>query len=331
MAGNRGTRLLVAGVLTLAAVAAFDAVRDMEDGTATPPVAPTASQRGGAAAQALREAGVSGRWIYADEDCTLHGIALPGLEPTARPLVAPETGCAFAVSPSGQRALAAGSTWSPDGRLLARCGAGTTRVTVASERGAQIRSLRGCDPAWTPDGLLTVIDRGEIVTGRRTVLSRAALYDAARLHPNVPDSPQFIAKVDPVSHAWLSTTRLAVLLSIRVATGVPGEGVHVLVAFFERGRATATQPAVGARPPLTLSASPNGAFVEVSGLVFRSDGRRLALGPPRGHVRAVAFSPDERWVARAVDDAVDVFATGEGAPAGPAARVDLRVRHLVWR
>lgn len=85
-----GTWIVAAALAALGLAAAVDAVRGDEalPDQAVPPTTTTVSGLGGpieAAADRLREAGVRGVLTYADEDCRLHAVSLPELEPARAP------------------------------------------------------------------------------------------------------------------------------------------------------------------------------------------------------------------------------------------------------
>jgi hypothetical protein len=85
------TWLLVAAVVALGVVAAFDALRSEEVvARESPPQTTTAATPGltgqaGPAAARLREARVAGVLTYADDDCRLSAVSLPDLEPVRAP------------------------------------------------------------------------------------------------------------------------------------------------------------------------------------------------------------------------------------------------------
>ena len=89
------TWLLVAAVVALGVVAAFDALQSEEVVAREPPpptrTATTATVQGltgqaGPAAARLRDAHVAGVLTYADDDCRLSAVSLPDLEPVRAPL-----------------------------------------------------------------------------------------------------------------------------------------------------------------------------------------------------------------------------------------------------
>jgi hypothetical protein len=83
------TWILVGAVAALGTAAAVDALRGDEEATVQRTTAPQVGllDRGAAdlAVRELREADVSGVLIFSDEDCRLHAISLPELEPARAP------------------------------------------------------------------------------------------------------------------------------------------------------------------------------------------------------------------------------------------------------
>lgn len=89
MTGRRWlTWLVVAGLSAIGLAAALDALREepevvrTEADTAT---VPGATADSGQVVAQLRQAGVSGLLTYSDEDCRLHAVSLPELEPVEAP------------------------------------------------------------------------------------------------------------------------------------------------------------------------------------------------------------------------------------------------------
>ncbi|HXV95130.1 MAG TPA: hypothetical protein VD695_01150 [Gaiellaceae bacterium] len=89
MSGRRWlTWLVVGGLATIAVAAAVDALREEPAVVRTEAVTPTVPGLGEGLSEAvtqLREAGVSGVLTYSDEDCRLHAVSLPDLEPARAP------------------------------------------------------------------------------------------------------------------------------------------------------------------------------------------------------------------------------------------------------
>ncbi|MEX1358157.1 MAG: hypothetical protein WD981_05990, partial [Gaiellaceae bacterium] len=94
----------------VAVVAIVDAVRPLRPEPAAPLDAEAAAQ--------LADLGVAGTLVYADADCGLHAMSLPGLTPAQVP-GGIDVGCEISVSPDGRHVAGAGARWSPDGAQYA--------------------------------------------------------------------------------------------------------------------------------------------------------------------------------------------------------------------
>ena len=203
----------------------------------------------------------------------------------------------------------------------------------------------GCAPAWRKDGALTVAHEGEIVrfgdcTGRTrcqvTLIPRAQLVRAARRHPTVPDIPVRVrALVDGV--AWLSNTRAAVLLSIRIGSRLDQLGPLSAVAFFENGYATPARPYLRVTGG-QLEASPRGTYVTmIPDVILRRDGSQVSLPPHLRDAHAFAWSDNERFLAIATPFGVtilDVSSLSRYDRIGSGLRsvtLPLDVTELTWR
>lgn len=268
-----------------------------DDDEAPPPAATEIQGREELAGQ-LAQLGARGELVLRDGACGVRLLALPSLERVGDD----QSGC----TPRG--------AVSPDGATVARCvGA---RVELFAER-RLVRTLPGCVPAWRPDGTLTVVRQGAIVRFRvcadgrdtctRTLIPRAELVRAARRHPTVPDRlTRLVAVVDGV--AWLSRTRAAVSISIRLGGRFDRLGPLSALALFEDGRLAETRPyfrVTGGQ----LGASPQGTYVtQTPDVILRGDGSQVSLPPNFRDARAFAWSPDERFLAVATRYAVSVLA-----------------------
>jgi hypothetical protein len=300
------------------AVVAVDAVRS--DGPPTD--APEAADRN-SVVKALAALGARGELVLHDGACGEATLSLPTLE---------RRESRIACAPDGAR--------SPDGGLVARCEAGGIDV-FSTATGELQRLSPGCAPSWRPDGELTAALGDEVVRFRgcptcaETLISEAELERAARRHPTSPARAPLRVLVDGV--AWLSRSRAAVLMSIRLVGGFGGMGPMAGIAFFEDGRLLETQTyfrVTGGR----LAASPRGTYVtQTPDVILRRDGSQVSLPPHLGDARDLAFSPDERLLAIAGRHAITIVdvaslerydATGGGLRSvtipQPAAR-------LAWR
>jgi hypothetical protein len=163
---------------------------------------------------------------------------------------------------------------------------------------------------------LTTALEGEIVRFRNcpgpdacTLIPRSELARAARRHPTVPDvAVRLRVLVDGV--AWVSKTRAAVLLSIRIRGRLDSLGPLSALAFFEDGRLSRTTPYFRITGG-AIGASPRGTYVtQTPDVILRADGSQLSLPPHLGVVRDFAWSPDERFLAIATRYAVVVVGVG---------------------
>ncbi|HEX2045982.1 MAG TPA: hypothetical protein VHF23_10165, partial [Gaiellaceae bacterium] len=260
-------------------------------------------------AAALREAGLRGVLTYADADCRLHSLTLPDLEPHPAPA---DRQCRL----SGLVALRLGQpVGDPQRVLVARCTAG--RVRLAELGGRVLASAPGCSPAWRPDGTLTAVRGGELVSlfPPHVLLGRADL--ARELEVDA-------AEVEVVEAAWLSPTTVAAV--VRAAR--PAEAPDLLAVF--RGRRLVARPAAFGTGMSGLRVSPSGRFAAArssrGGIVLDRSGRRLRL--PVG-VGALSWSQDEEWIAATRGGEIAFFPLDE--PSSPGIPLPLPARDLVWR
>jgi hypothetical protein len=246
----------------------------------------------GPAPTRLLHAGVVGRLFVVDRGCVLHAVRLPSLDELPAPRV---RGCIALVSPA--TAPPGWSLWPRHTTLAAWCEQG--RVIVAAPSGPELPMIGGCAPAWKPDGSITYVRRGSIVqfprTGRALVVRTASELTRA-----------LGATVERVT--WLSSTRFAVVTRRKLAVFSGRQLVAV----------RRIRPGV-----IDLRASPRGTFV----VLRRLEGVRVydaRLRPQRGfaNASAIAWSPDERWVA-ASDGTRTVLRRGRLRIVLPLRAVDL--------
>ncbi len=328
--GSTRTWLVAAAVGVLGAAAVVDAIvgGDAGRGDARAPSPPPAeSALVASGADFLRDESVFGRLLVADRSCRVRTLDLPSLEEGTPGGVA---SCAFSSSPRGVVGPDAGAV-SPLEPYLAGCAGGAVeivRVTGAGgllpELGRRVARVRGCSPAWSEDGRLTVVREGEAVDlgrpdipGRDVViLSRDDLADAFGrpwdfVHPRL------------VEVAWMDEGLLAGVVR-------DGGGQGDVLALFRGGRLAATTLSPYERLS-GIRVSPRGTYVaariaDAPALVLLDrEGEFVPLGV-RGH--AVTWSPDEVFTAVAADDGIYVFET-EGR-ATRFARIPLAVGDLFW-
>jgi hypothetical protein len=120
------TLLVVAGLAALGLAAAVDALRGEErvrQSERRAPTVPGLANQPEQAIRQLREAGVSGVLTYADEECRLHAVSLPELEPVRAPSFEM---CRPATSTGGLGAVDGDVVWSG-------LGFGTVQVVLSEE------------------------------------------------------------------------------------------------------------------------------------------------------------------------------------------------------
>lgn len=262
-----------------------------------------------AIAARLEREGAGGVLYLVDPACRLRALRLPALDSAPAPR---DGGCRALVSPS--TAPPGWSVWPRDTPLAAYCRRG--RVIVSGSVGESLPMIGGCAPAWRPDGSMTYVRRGAIVqfprTGRaRVVRSRDQLALALEGVSALRRTKGWRA----TKVAWLGTTRFAI---------VAERAGRAVLAVFAGRRIVAL-----ARVPRSvseLSASPRGTY-----LVLRVGGRlrvyrvaRSALRPVGsfGAPVAIAWSPDEKWLAVARPDRI-VLTRAHARIALPLPAIDL--------
>src|SRR5919106_1718863 len=258
------------------------------------------------AAAALREAGLRGVLTYSDEDCRLHALTLPDL---AGHPAASERRCRL----TGVVRLRFGRpVGDPQRVLVARCRSG--QVEVSEPGGRLLGRAPGCFPAWRPDGTLTAVRDGELVSlfPARVLLSRD---DLAR---------ELEGDFELVEATWLSQRTLAAV----VRATSPSSDRTVLAVF--RGRRLVKRPVAFGASMSGLRVSPDGGFVAArssrGAIVLDREGRRVPV--PTG-LGALSWSPDGAWAAGTRGDEILFFPSGEPSAAGIP--VPLAARDLVWR
>lgn len=317
-----GTWLLVGAVVAIGAAAGIDALRGGEP-RAEPRITPsTVESRDGPASSeaslttALREAGIRGILEFSDEDCDTHAVSLPDL--TARPSSVGGA-CAFAAN--------AASGYTVD------CSGG--HVTIEDPQQAPYAEVRAdCSPAWKPDGSPTLLRGGEVVEPHpcpdrgiipmrcsRTLLSSDDLVRELR---GAGWTPWRFAVEELL---WLSDSRAVAIVKARSRD----ERGDLLVVFDSRRLVTAPTAAYGDLTALRLS--PSGGFVAAQiadpGGVVVVDRDGAPVRPLVRHGSALAWSPDEQWIAEATEDGIYIFPAGGGTPRVYV--LPIVARDLVWR
>jgi hypothetical protein len=320
-----GTSLIVGAVVVLGMLAAADALRGRGEpkASATPTVTRPAAP---SLREMLRREAISGFIVYSEPSCVLHSLLLPRMldEVVRRDDGTPLSMCRF--TEGGGRYLNEGEVASPDGRLGARCAGGRT-VVWDIESGKPERSVRGCPPAWRPDGRLTYPRGDAIMEEKRVLFTAGELRAVARMHPNVSDLGADVRIfVRATDLAWLDKNHLVVSLEIRVpyveqqnaSVLLDGRDVVGFTSTFgsQLGKWVVSQAG-------TFAAAEDGTIVERDG-----DFTARPAGIPQG--RAVAFSPDEQWLAYVTGVSVYLIGTPRNSQAGRVIRLPVRAQDLTW-
>jgi hypothetical protein len=270
---NALTWFVGGAVVLLLVVAIADAVRSRSDASGSPPPPPRI---------------LHGVLVTADAACQTQAFRFPSMAPE-RPSHPPDCN---------------GLVWSQDGSLVARCKGDFTSVT--SSQGIQFPNVDGCAPAWRGDGALGVVLDGNIVIARRhgspfIFFSRLQLTEALRAAGVENGAEWRFAQV-----SWFGLTSFVAVLE-----GQTGEAA---VAVFAQGGLESFLPEPGARIE-DLRASPLGNFgfalihPEREYVMVSRGGDPIAIPHVRG-AEAIAWSPDERYVAIATDDETVIGRTG---------------------
>jgi hypothetical protein len=319
------TWLVVVAVGGLAAAAGVDALRGDSQPAKQSAAPPETVEGPPLPVPELRAAGVEGVLTYADENCVVRALALPDLTIHA------EGGtrtCAFRVSAgnvlSFGRAIA-----DPSRFVVAECRGDVVELRTD---GRVLGHYSGCSPVWRDDRSLTLVRRGEVVllegplaqpefVRERVLVSRRGLVREFR-------RAGWSGRVFEVQEAvWLSGRRLAAIVRAQ-----RGEDARAFLVVFAGGR-LAYEPRFGYSDLAALRPSPLGRFasariVEPGGIaVVDRRGRPVELDIGVGH--ALAWSPDENWVAEATDDGIYVSRADEPTPR--LIHLPILARDLVWR
>jgi hypothetical protein len=320
------TALVVGAVFILAGLAAADALRDHDEPQASAPAPTIPRPRPQTLRELLRREEIAGFVVYSDQDCLLHSLLLPQLEDD---VVREESGagvlyCRFGMT--GGRMLEVGEVMSPDRSSIARCRAGRVVVRDA-QSDLERQDVAGCPPAWRPDGALTYPRGNAILQDGRPLFTARELRRAARLHPNVAGVgagiPIFAHATDL---AWLDEDHLVATLEIRV------QGVEPLnLAVLFDGKAVVAVATNRGQGLGNWVVSSQGAYAaSEDGTIVSRDGG--STDPPANlpDGTAVAFSPDERWLAYTSGVSIYLIGTPRNSEPGRIIRLPVPARDLVW-
>jgi hypothetical protein len=318
------TALIVVGIAVVGVLAVADVLRGDGEPNAVSG-SPTITRAAPPTLQEmLRRDAISGFVVYSDDDCRLHSLLLPRLvdDVVRREDGSDFTQCRF--TSAGGRILEEGDRMSPDRTLVATCQGGRVVVREA-ESGAQRRSYRGCPPAWRPDGRLTYPQGNRIMEDDRVLFTAQELRTAARSHPNLEGFSGRIF-VHATDLAWLDDHRLMISLE---AAGRYVEPQYLTVMFLDKALvATASrfgQPAGGwfRSPAGSLAAAEDGTIITRDG-DFTDPPDNLPTG------NAVAFSPDEQWLAYVTNVSIYLIGTPRNTEPGRIIRLPIAAEDLIW-
>ena len=213
-----------------------------------------------------------------------------------------------------------GLVWSRDGSLAARCTRDFT--SVRSSEGVQFPNVDGCAPAWRGDGALTVVRDGNLVVARRhgspfIFFSRPQLTEALRAAGVEDPGGWAFAQV-----SWFGLTSFVAILQKQ------GDSA---AAVFAQGGVETFLPHIGTHiEDLRVSPIGNFAFARVDPereyVMVSRGGDLMSLPAVRG-ATAIAWSPDERYVAIATADETVIGRTGT---AGVVTTLPFGARTLAW-
>jgi hypothetical protein len=280
--GRLPSWIIVAAVGVVVVLAAADAIRPTGEPQST---GGARSNGSGTAPSELQ-----GVLLLADEGCIPTALRLPAATRILPP----------------RRPDCNGLVWSSDGTLAARCTATNGTEILDSHLDFTARTP-GCAPAWRPDGALSVIRGGNLILWRRharpvVFLSRKELADELAGALEAGRSYRL------VEVAWHGTQAFFGI----VAGEEPWQ--RALIAYAPEG-VNGVIPELG-QEISSVRVSPAGSYVafarETAGreiVLLDGLGREQPL-PRIGNARAIAWSPDERWVAVSTRTATFIARTG---------------------
>ena len=275
--GRLPTWLVVGAIGAIVALAAADALRSTGGSERRTAPRPTVED-------------LTGVLLVANAECTVQALRLPDLMPD---------------EPS-RRPDCAGAVWSDDASLVAECTGGVT--AVHNQNRELVRRVRGCSPAWRADGSVGVLDRGSLVLAR-SVFRPVVLMTPAELRANLEELVEEPETYDFVAFDWIATSRFAAV----VRGGRLEE--QALVVFTTDDQLELIMRGLG-RLVSSVRVSPLGNYLVLTNnspergfSVLTRQGERVLL-PRVPDGRALAWSPDEKWVALATPEEIVVARTG---------------------
>jgi hypothetical protein len=289
---------------------------------------------------------MSGALYYSDvsDECRLSGLTLPDLR---NPAFDPSTGappklrsCRFSLSRDGQAAFPDDAEWSPQGGMYAR--EDDNMIELGSSASHQALHFPGSAPAFKPNGTFTYVRENKVVEWTTSCPRGSRLFTlpgdnaTARCRQAVL-SPRELRRAQIGGEGsgplvlkdveWLSDTRLVTVVG---DAGVSGYREHLSV--IDDGQligAVISEFGEGLR----LETSPRGSFFTAwygdSLVIIRDRNGDLVTFPTVPRVRALTWSPDERWTAVATEHSVFVFRTNTGE--ARVRRLPIVAYDLAWR
>ena len=306
--------MLAVGALCVVAVAALaDAIRE-----------PSGEGRAGReqAAERLRAVGLTGTLVFSGSDCRLRAVRLPALAPVP---FDDARACRFSIARDGRLTIG-DAVPQPGGPFRAWCRDGW--IELAARGGSSLPFTRlyrfgGCGPAWKPSGVLTYVREGELVELR---MGCGGGGFCTRVLLSAADVRRSLGRAALVEVAWLDDATLG-------AIAREASSRRYALAIFERGRLRALAR-FGADELAGIRASPRGTYLAVrrgedSRVVILERSLRPVPLPARLRAaRAIAWSPDERWVAAAAGEDLLLAPLPQG-DADPI-RVPLAAFDVAW-
>jgi hypothetical protein len=318
------TPLIVVGVAVVGLLAAADALRGNGEPRVTSPAPTITRPAPPTLSDALRREAITGFVVYSDDACVLHSLLLPRMldEVVRTDSDRPFRMCRF--SSGAGRYLPESELANPNGRLVAECKGG--RIAVRElESGIRRYSVRGCPAAWRPDGQLTYAQGDRIMEEGRVLFTARELRAAASLHPTFKGfSGRIFAQATGL--AWLDEDRLIVSAE---ASARYVEPQYLTVIF--SGKALIGSASRFGRPAgdWFVSAAGNYAAAE-DGTIVTPDGDFTDPPDNLPTGRAVAFSPDEQWLAYATGISIYLIATPRNSEPGRVLRLPIGAQDLAW-
>jgi hypothetical protein len=269
--GKLPSWIVVAAVGALVVLAAADALRSTGEGPPRASVPPAETKPQGSASD------LQGMIVIGSNCSSLKVLRLPDLIDLQPP----------------RQMDCDGIVWSQDGTLYASCFAAYTNV--GTSEGRRIDRVLGCSPAWRADGALGVIWDGDLLVWRRHGTPRVFLSkdDLADELGGTLEGARTYRLVDV---AWRGTDAFF---------GIAGGSKpwqRALIGYSAAERINYVIPELG-QDISDVRVSPSGNYIAFARSVI---GREIVVMAESGEVvpvprianaRAIAWSPDERWVA----------------------------------